>query len=418
MTSPTDRAATERFPWLAILVLASAGFLALAVELSPAGLLTRIAPDLNASVAMAGSLTALYSLGNAILALPLTSLAVRFSRRFSLAGTLLVFVAGNALVVFASDLLPALAGRFISGGAHGLLMSLAPAAAIGVAGLEHERRALSIVIGANTVGIALGAPLASLVGTALGWRATFISAALLALVCALLLAAKIPPLRAGQTRQMPLSQAIRQPGVFRIGAGWMLMMLAYMAVLTYIDPYLAALGAPPLLTILSLFVFGTGGVAGVWLAGQIAARSRLAALLSMPLLMAATLLLMSIGLTSIPVILVLLFVWGIGFSGLVMVWQQTLLLVGFRSPEKSMGIGVVLTQAGMAAGSALGGIVLDRFGVMATPLAGAVITVAALALLIGISPILTAAETGRRAAAAVETTPHTDAVTAAASITD
>lgn len=68
MTSTADRASTERFPpWLVILVLASAGFLALAVELSPpAGLLTRMAPpDLNVSVATAGSLTALYALGNA-----------------------------------------------------------------------------------------------------------------------------------------------------------------------------------------------------------------------------------------------------------------------------------------------------------------------------------------------------------------
>lgn len=272
MTTAPDRAVTGRFPWLAILVLAFAGFLALAVELSPAGLLNQMAPGLNTNVAVAGSLTALYSLGNAILALPLTSLAVRFSRRASLTGTLLVFVAGNAVVFFASDLVPALVGRFISGGAHGLLMSLAPAVAIGVAGLRHERRALSIVIGANTVGIALGAPLASLVGTTLGWRATFLGAAALSLVCALLLALRIPPMRAEQARQMPLARAIRQPGVLRIGAGWMLLMVAYMAVITYIDPYLAALGAPPLLTSLSLFIFGTVASPGCGWVG----RSRLA----------------------------------------------------------------------------------------------------------------------------------------------
>lgn len=411
MSTPSNPTTNERFPWLAILVLASAGFLALAVELSPAGLLNQMAPGLNTNVAAAGSLTALYSLGNAILALPLTSLAVRFSRRVSLTGTLLIFVAGNALVFLASDLMPALVGRFISGGAHGLLMSLAPAVAIGVAGLRHERRALSIVIGANTVGIALGAPLASLVGTTLGWRATFIGAALLALVCAVLLAIKIPPLRAEQTRQMPLSQAIRQPGVMRIGVGWMLLMLAYMAVITYIDPYLADLGAPALLTSLSLFVFGTGGVVGVWLGGRVAAHSRLAALISMPLLMAVSLLLMSVGFAGIPVILVLLFVWGIGFSGLVMVWQQTLLLVGFRSPEKSMGIGVVLTQAGMAAGSALGGLVLGQFGVLATPLVGALVTLATLVLLIGIRPVLAQAEADRAAANADPVVGGADAPT-------
>ncbi|MCP3425237.1 MFS transporter [Rothia sp. AR01] len=405
MTSTMTRTGTERFPWLAILVLASAGFLALAVELSPAGLLNQMAPGLNMNIAAAGSLTALYSLGNAILALPLTSLALRFSRRFSLTATLLVFVIGNILVVVASDLMPALVGRFISGGAHGLLMSLAPAVAVGMAGLTHERRALSIVIGANTVGIALGAPLASFVGTTLGWQATFIGAAAVALVCAVLLAAKIPPMRAESTQQMPLIQALRQPGVLRMGGGWGLLMLAYMSVITFIDPYLAALGAPPLLTSLSLLFFGGAGLVGIWLGGQIATRSRLAALITMPVFMAVALLGLSFGITSIPVVLILLLVWGVGFSGLVMVWQQTLLLVGHRSPEKSMSIGVVLTQLGMAAGAALGGVILDSFGVLATPLVGAIVTAATLLLLIGIKPILTTAETERaHAQSAPETT--------------
>ncbi|WP_156896126.1 hypothetical protein [Dietzia timorensis] len=189
------------------------------------------------------------------------------------------------------------------------------------------------------------------------------------------------------------------------------MMVGYMAVISYIDPYLAALGAPALVTSLSLLVFGTGGVLGVWLGGRVAARSRIAALVSMPLLMAACLVLMSIGITAIPVVLALLFVWGIGFSGLILAWQQTLLLVGHRSPEMSMGIGVVLTQAGMAAGAALGGIVLGQFGVLATPLVGALIAVATLALLIGIKPILTAAEADRAAeTASGSTTPETATV--------
>lgn len=118
------RPGTAATSWLTVVVLAAAGFLALAVELSPAGLLTRIAPDLDVSVATAGSLTALYSLGNAVLVLPLTALAVRFDRRTILAATLMVFVLGNALVMVADGLPVALAGRFVSGGAHGLLMAL------------------------------------------------------------------------------------------------------------------------------------------------------------------------------------------------------------------------------------------------------------------------------------------------------
>ncbi|MEU4777257.1 MFS transporter [Micromonospora sp. NPDC023633] len=390
--------ATRRSVWLAVLVLAAAGFLALTVELSPAGLLTRIAPDLHASVAATGSLTALYSLGNAILALPLTVLAVRFARRVSLAAALLVFVIGNAVVAFSSDLAPALVGRFIAGGAHGLLMSLAPAVAVGLVGHQREARALSMIIGANTLGIALGAPLASLAGTTLGWRTAFFAAAAIALICAVLLAVLVPPMRAQATKSLGLLSAARQPGVLRFGIGWMLMMLAYMGVLTYLDPYLEQLDAPAWVTSLSLFVFGAGGFAGVAIAGRIVARSRMTALIAMPLLMAACFAALSLGITSVPVVVALLFVWGIAFAGLVLVWQQALLLTGHRAPEMSMSIGVVLTQAGMAAGAALGGLIVSTAGVTATPLLGLVVTLAALTLLIKAAPILRRAETDRNAA--------------------
>jgi predicted MFS family arabinose efflux permease len=144
VTSTTDRATTTRFPWPATLVPASAGLLTRTVELSPAALLTRTAPDLNASVAMTGSLTALHSPGNAILTLPMTLPAVRFSRRFSPTATLLVPVADNALVFFASDLVPTLASRFTAGGAHRPLTSLAPAVAVSAA-TPHADQLVTII---------------------------------------------------------------------------------------------------------------------------------------------------------------------------------------------------------------------------------------------------------------------------------
>ncbi len=95
---PMEPAAPTRFPWVPILVLGFAWFLAVAIELSPAGLLGAIATDLNISTAAAGTLTTSYALGNAILVLPLTALALRFSRRSALNVVMAVFVASNVIV--------------------------------------------------------------------------------------------------------------------------------------------------------------------------------------------------------------------------------------------------------------------------------------------------------------------------------
>ena len=68
---PPEPAAPTRFPWAQILVLGFAWFLAVAIELSPAGLLGGIAADLNISTAAAGTLHTSYALGNAILGVSL-----------------------------------------------------------------------------------------------------------------------------------------------------------------------------------------------------------------------------------------------------------------------------------------------------------------------------------------------------------
>jgi hypothetical protein len=56
----------EPFPWLPILVLGFAWFLAVAIELSPAGLLGAIAADLDVSVVAVGTMTTFYALGNGL----------------------------------------------------------------------------------------------------------------------------------------------------------------------------------------------------------------------------------------------------------------------------------------------------------------------------------------------------------------
>lgn len=392
----SDDTAVTRFPWLPMLVLAAAGFLALTVELSPSGLLTRIAPDLHASVALTGSLTALYSLGNAVLVLPLTSVALRFfSRRTAIALTLLVFVAGNLVVAVSPSLAPALVGRFASGGAHGLLMALLPAVAVRMAGERYRGRATTMVLAANTLGIALGAPLASLVGNLFGWRTTFTAAAVVFLVITVLVVVTVPRISATAGQPMSLLATARIPGVLRICLAWTTVMVAYMAVITYIDPYLEDLGAPPTVTSLSLLIFGLSGFVGVLIAGRLAARTLISAMLATPAAIAVALLLLSVGISAVPMVLVLLGIFGAGFSGAVLVFQQALLTAGHRAPEQATGIGVVLLQGGMALGSTLGGIAVDVFNVGAVPAVGLVFALFTFLLLVGMPRVIRRAEADR-----------------------
>ena len=132
-----DQQWPERFPWLPILVLGFAWFLAVAIELSPAGLLNAIAADLDVSVVAVGTMTTFYALGNALLVLPLTALAIKFARRTALTVVMIVFVASNLIVALAPTIVVADIGRFIGGASYAVICTLFPAVVVRIAGPRH-----------------------------------------------------------------------------------------------------------------------------------------------------------------------------------------------------------------------------------------------------------------------------------------
>jgi predicted MFS family arabinose efflux permease len=366
---PTDPAAPTRFPWAPILVLGFAWFLAVAIELSPAGLLGGIAADLNISTAAAGTLTTSYALGNAILVLPLTALALCFSRRSALNVVMVAFVASNVIVAASPTLVLADVGRFLGGACYALICTLFPAVAVRIAGPRHAGKAITVVFAATSLGIALGAPLASLAGNAFGWRVTFVAAAALALIAGVLMSFIVPAVRERKAKGLSLNQTARLPGVLRVAIGWALVMLAHFIVLTYIDAYLEDLGIPKYITSVTLFLIGASGLVGTILIGRLSSRSVYAALVAAPITVAVGFAVLFLSGGNLVIVLIAVTLWGFGIAAAVVVYQQAILLTGRRAPETATSIGVLLAQAGFAAGATVGGATLDSFGVATIPLA-------------------------------------------------
>jgi predicted MFS family arabinose efflux permease len=358
-----------------ILVLGLAWFLAVAIELSPAGLLGGIAADLNISTAAAGTLTTSYALGNAILVIPLTALALRFSRRSALNVVMVAFVASNVIVALAPTLVVADVGRFLGGACYALICTLFPAVAVRVAGPRHAGKAITVVFAATSLGIALGAPLAASAGNALGWRVTFVAAAVLALIAGVLMSFIVPAVRERQDKGLSLIQTARLPGVLRVAIGWALVMLAHFVVLTYIDAYLEDLGIPKYITSVTLFLIGASGLVGTILIGRLSSRSVYASLVVAPITVAVGFAVLFFSGGNLIIVLIAVALWGLGTAAAVVVYQQAILLAGRRTPETATSIGVLLAQAGFAAGATVGGVTLDSFGVAAIPLAASAFVV-------------------------------------------
>lgn len=368
------------FPWLPVLILGFAWFLAVAIELGPAGLLNDIAADLEVSIAAAGTLTTFYALGNALLVLPLTAFALRFARRPVLVIVMAALTASTAAVALAPNLLLADAGRFIGGASYALICTLFPAVVIRIAGPGNAGKAITVVFTATSLGTAFGAPLASLVGTATGWRPTFLGAALLVAVAGILMWFVVPRVREHVDETLGLIRTARLPGVMRVASGWSLVMLAHFVVLTYIDAYLEDLGVPRYVTSIALSLTGIGGIIGTLLIGPVSRRSFFAALVVTPITVAIGFVVLIVGGDAIGVVLTGVALWGIGLAAMVVVYQQGLLLTGARAPETATSIGVLLAQAGFAVGATVGGVTIETLGIRAVPVVALAFVLASVAI--------------------------------------
>lgn len=147
-----------------------------------AGLLPAIATDLSISVSAAGQLVTAYALtyavGSPILAVALNNI----DRRTVLALALATFIAGNLAAMVASNYVLLLASRMLMALGSGLCMPTAMAVSVAVAAPERRGRAVALVTSGMTVATVIGVPLGNLVGSLLGWRATFAMVALIGAV--------------------------------------------------------------------------------------------------------------------------------------------------------------------------------------------------------------------------------------------
>lgn len=386
----------DRFPWVPVLALGFAWFLGVAVELSPAGLLGAIAADLHVGVATVGTLTSFYALGNVLLVLPLTGLAIRFARRPVLVTVMAVFTVSNLGVALAPSIAAADVARFAGGASYGVICSLFPAVAVRIAGPRHAAKAVTVIFSATSLGAAFGAPLASIAGNAAGWRVVFLAAAVLAAIAGVLMLATMPRLQATAAKGMSLVTAVRLPGVLRVCLTWSLVMLGHFVVLTYINAYLDHLGVPTWVTSLSLFLLGATGIIGVLLIGRVTARSMSAALVASPALIAVAFVLLALAGAHLAVVLLAVAVWGVGISATIVAYQQAILLTGRRAQETATSIGVLLAQAGFAAGATVGGLTLDHLGVAVIPFIALAFVVGTVALAASLRPTVRRAQQAAR----------------------
>lgn len=369
---------TSKRPVLALLALSGATFAYVTTETLPIGLLTLIARDLHASLPSVGLLVTGYAVVVVVLSVPLTRLTRTVPHRVLMGWLLGIFVVATIGSALSASYPMLLAARLVTAVTQALFWSVVMTTGAELFPRDKQSRAVSALFTGSALAPVLGVPAGVWIGEHAGWRAAFLVMSAVALLTAIAVVSLLPTTsrHSGEAVQGHSPDARRY--LLQLVATALAVTGAF-AGYTYVTAFLlqvTGFGSQALVGV--LLVSGVAGVVGATTAGLWIARLPRAAL-AVPLAVnaAAWLGLYALGeLAAAAVVLVSLA--GVAGSALPVVLGARTLEVAPGSTDMASAGTSSAYNLGIAAGSLLGGLVLDLADVRATALVAGAFILAAL----------------------------------------
>ena len=366
---------------VALGALSLSTFAYVTTETLPIGLLPLIAHDLGRSTSAIGLLVTAYGLVVVVASIPLTRLTRRIDRRRLLCGLLGLFVLATAVSALAQGYWLLLAARIVIALSQALFWAVVTPAAAALFRSAMRPRALSILYAGSSLGALAGVPAGTWLGQQTSWRVPFLALSGLGVAILITIALNV--------------RNATSPGAGETDHGWAPDRGRYRAIViytalavtgaftsfTYIDPFfrqVSGFGAGAVGPL--LFARGLAGLIGVFVVGYLVGRNGRWTMTGL------------IGAQAVA----LAALWA--FGGRPAVTVLSICVCGFALAALSAGLGARVLEVapgssdmaaagtstafnvGITAGAFVGSLLLPAYGVRSTPLAGALVTLAAFAV--------------------------------------
>jgi predicted MFS family arabinose efflux permease len=355
-----------------LLILSLSAFAAVTMEMAPVGLLPAIGHAFGVGASTAGLLVSLYAVLVAVLAVPLTLATRRVPGKRLLLIAMGSYTVSNLISALAPSLAVLAVGRAVGGVTHALFFSVFIGYATRLVPPAQTGRALALASVGVPAGFVLGVPLATVLGNAVGWRAAFFALAALTAVAGALIAVLLPDVRSQADERRPARGRLRQM-VAVIGSNTLVFVGQY-TLYTYVSVLLLRSGASSLTVGPILLVFGVFGLIGVWSAGPRLDRHLRGTALTVLAILAAGIAAAGAAFPALALVIVAGAVWNGAFGAVPSVYQTAAVRTQSTSPELAGAWINASSNAGIAVGAALGGVVLGSSGIRsATWLAAALV---------------------------------------------
>lgn len=348
---------TQKLPWAGLLLLAVAGFLTMLTETVPAGVLGSMSQSLGVSEAAGGQLLTAYAAASMISAIPLVALTARLPRKPLVLGSVAGLALSNLAMAASTGLATGMAARVVGGLFAAIIWSVMAGYAMRTVAPTQQGRALAIAMGGIPLALALGVPLGSWLGDLASWRSVFLTMAAAGALVALAGILALPAVAGARASGgLSIARVLRLPGFVPLLVCAGAFQLGHMNLYTYIEPFLGEMGSGRF-TFLVLLVLGVSSLAGLSLTGALIDKRLPTVAFTATGAFAVAMLIFGFS-TSILWLIGAAILWGLGLGASPTIYQSAGARVSGPLVDSAQSVLVTVFNAGMAAGSAIGGAVL------------------------------------------------------------
>lgn len=374
----------ERRAYFRVLTLACAAFIFNTTEFIPVALLSDIAVAFDMPVAQTGWMITVYAWIVSLLSLPFMLMTAKLERRSLLIKLFILFIASHILSVFAWNYQILLISRIGVAFSHAIFWAITAALTVRVAPKGKQTQAIGLLAIGSALAMVLGLPLGRIIGQLLGWRATFALISGIALIILILLARLLPHLpskNSGSLASVPM--LFKRPLLVGLYVLTIIVVSAHFTAYSYIEPFMLNISRMDAnMATAILLVFGLSGITASLLFNRFHRFGPAKFLVSVMGMLVISLLLL-LPLSDNPYFMfALVFMWGIGISGIGLSLQVRVLQLAPDATDVAMAMFSGIYNIGIGGGALIGNQVMRHLGLSDVGFVGAILATIGLVLFV------------------------------------
>ncbi len=351
------------------------------VELIIGGILDIVATDLGVSVGQAGLLITIFSVTFAISAPILSVLTAKIERKRLTLVALFIFLVGNLVAVVSPSFSVLFISRIISAGSSSLLIVLCVVMAANIVQPQYRARAIGIVNMGVSGSLVLGIPFGLMLGNTFGWRAPFIfisGLSILSIAGIYFFMGRVAP-----TPQVSIGKQLASLKNHRILFAQLtsvIFLTGHSTLYSFLTPFVkTTLGLDGSWISIIYLIFGISALSGGAIGGTLADRfGEKPTILSLIVIFGVAIFSIPYSTFALPLFLTVLVIWGMMSWAITPPMQSYLMGVSPETANIQISLNNSAVHLGIAFGSLIGGVVIDRSSVEMNPTVGGMFVIVAL----------------------------------------